>query len=293
MEDVYKGEKKPRNIVKYVLVSVIGVLALTVAAVILFDVPFIEEPLHEFLLTFVPEDAFVWQFIKITPIIELPHLPSAPDEIIDDIIEIVINPSRNDSPTSTNVISDIGDVLTGGSGGNGITPLASINENDEITVNATEHAEEPLPDIPTNVIIPEFVVESNRILSEDARFSSIGASSIGDSFTGVVTQTRDGNSLYVSNYLLVLAGVKKDVNAISYMAEICPVGANVVYDIDDLQSPSRDGGLYAAVWCFVPGLPNETANQLVLESGLAGTDYSCISSEFRTEKWLVDAGCPG
>ena len=287
MNDVYTGEQPKRNYVRYVLVLVVGILALLIAALILFDIDFIEDPLHMFLSDFVPPDAFVWNFIKIKPVIEIPVLPSAPDEILDNIVETVIDTSED--PIK---LPDVNDILNTPS--NTFTPLATITEDEEPVTDA-DVTQEPLDDLPTgdDVVIPEFVTESNRILSEDARSGSIGAESIGDSFTGTVTGMRDGNSLYIDEYLLVLVGVKKETGAVQYLEELCPVGANAVYDIDDRQSPSRDGGLYAMVWCFVPGLPNEPVNQLMLESGLARVDYSCIGSEFDSEDWLVSAGCPG
>lgn len=293
MSEVYTGEKPTRNYRRYVLVSVIGIIALLGATLVIFDIQFIEKPLHNILSEFVPPNAFVWEFIKITPVIEPTGLPPARTNIIKNIIETIIDTS--DDPEGTGgIIPNISDIFSDASNSDvTVLPFASITDDGDIQINVTDDVDDTQEDLPTNVVIPEFTVESNRILSEDARASSIGASSIGDSFTGTVTELRDGNSLYVDNHLLVLAGVKKEAGAAEYFAEICPVGANAVYDIDDLQSLSRDGGLYAAVWCFVPGLTAEPANKLVLESGLAGIDYSCISSEFRNEDWLVDAGCPG
>ena len=294
MSDVYTGEKTHRNYKRYVLVSVIGIVILLTVTLIIFDIQAIEKPLHDILSEFVPPDAFVWQFIKIAPVIESPELPPARPNIIKDIIETIIDTS-NDPDGTKAIIPNISDIFSDDLDIDAaVTPFASITNNDGIQINATDDVvDDTQVDLPTNVVIPEFVVESNRILSADARASSIGVSSIGDSFTGIVTEIRDGNSLYVDKHLLVLAGVKKEAGAAGYLAEICPVGTNAVYDIDDLQSLSRDGGLYAAVWCFVPGLTAEPANKLVLESGLAKVDYSCISSEFRNEDWLVDAGCPG
>ena len=290
-DDVYKGEKPPRSYRRYALVSIIGILALLVVFLILFDIPPIEEPLHEFLSEFVPSDAFVWQFIKIQPVIELPSLPTAPDEIIDDIIEIVVDTAKDPPQPAAATMQEIDESLSDWPSGI-IVPLATVTEDQDMQLNITGMPEQ-LQELPTNVGIPEFVTESNRILSKDARFAVVGASSIGDSFTGTVTQVRDGNSLYIDNSLLVLAGVAKEIGALKYLAEICPVNSSAVYDLDDLQSPSKDGGLYAAVWCFEPGLPRKSANQLVLESGLAGIDYSCIGSEFGSEEWLISAGCPG
>lgn len=288
METEYEGEKPSRNYARYVLVSCVGLLASLAVVIILLDVPFLEEPLHEFLATFVPPDAFVWEFVKVAPVVELPSLPPAPDDILQDIVETVVDTAqRPDRPGGIEEVLDVADDI--------IVPLATIAEVEEETPEVSLVQDDTPTELPANdnVKIPEFAVESNRILSDDARFASVGTTSLGDSFAGIVTEVRDGNSLYVNERLLVLAGVKPEAGAPSYLAELCPVGANAIYDVDDSRSLSKDGGLYSKVWCFVPGLPTQSANQLMLESELARIDYSCIGSEFGSEDWVVSAGCPG
>ena len=294
--DEYKGEKQQRSYLKYVIISVICALALITTSIVIFDIPLIEKPLHEFLSEFVPPNAFVWKFIKIEPVIELPDLPSAPDEIFDDIIETVIDTSDKNDDGVSNVISDIGSVLQ--SDTHDIDdldhrPLVSVNDTSSVAFFDEEPYVDEYEELPKNVVIPEFTTESDT-LSEDARFSVIGTSSIGDSFTGVISaNTGDGNSMYIGERLLVLTGVPKHHGSSDYLAEICSVDTNVVYDLDDLQSPNKNGGMYAAVWCFGPGLPDKSANQIMLELEVARIDHSCIGSEFAMEDWIIDADCPG
>ena len=262
-------------------------LALTVTVMVVFDVPFLEEPLHEFLSEFVEPDAFIWNFIKVKPIIETPELPEAPDGPLLDVIETVVDTSRDttDDVDITSIIDDIA---------NPIAPLGTIVDDDENKPEISLEQNDAQADLPTNddIDIPVFDDESGRTLSGDARKSILGAASIGDSFTGVVTGANNGNSLYVNEQLLVLTGVAPNDGAAQYLEEICPVEANVVYDVDDYQSLSKDGGLYAKVWCFVPGLPNQPANQILLESGHARIDYSCVGSEFASDDWIMSSGCP-
>ena len=287
LDNAYEGENKKSGYVKHIAVTIIVLLALTVTVMVVFDVPFLEEPLHEFLSTFVPPDAFVWQFIKTAPILTVPDLPEAPDGVLQEVVETVVDTSR-DTTESTGVTTIIDEI------GNPLVPLGTIVDNKEETPEISLEPNDAATELPADddINIPVFEDELDRTLSDDTRLSLLGEASIGDSFTGVVIGVNSGNSLDVGERLLVLVGVDPNDGAVQYLEEICPVGVNVVYDVDDHKSLSKDGGLYAKVWCYVPGLPNQSANQLMLESGHARIDYSCIGSEFASDYWVLSSGCP-
>ncbi len=287
MTDEYVGEQKPRRWSRIILLMLAGILAALAAAIIFTDVPFLEDPLREFLFDLVPQDAIVWKFIGIDTASETVALPPAVDEPIQDMVETVIDTS--DQTTLEDVIADVpADILD-------VLPAPEVTSGiDEAP--APSLVPDKTPDTPQkeyDLKIPEFEVGPSTILSDDARFSTIGKT-VNDGFAGIVDGVDSGNSMYVDGTLLVLVGVRPGGDAAKqYLTELCPSGSDTIYDVDDYKSPRQDGGIYAKIWCFgaPSGIPDKSANELALAAGAYPIDYSCIGSEFGAEDWSVSAGC--
>ncbi len=110
-------------------------------------------------------------------------------------------------------------------------------------------------------------------------------------YVGIVTKIVDGDTIHVDGKSVRLALVdtpeKRDEGfeqATEHTKNACPVGLNVLVDLDDMQPHDKFGRQIAKVTCG-----DVNINASLLESGNASvfTSY-CMKSEFMYESW---AGC--
>ena len=301
----YIGEGKSRPGGITVILLVVIVLFLTfLALVVLFDIPFIETPLREWLDRIAPEGAPVWRFIGgdsegqiSTDDIILPGIIKEPAK---DVFEGVIDTAPN-KDVLDDIAGGITDEIIDFTDGGPVTGVL-IEDDDPVDTIDVHITQEKTPDIDD---IQEFDMDmGNRIMSDEAMFASYGPDAASrmantDILPGRITGIFSGNTLDINRDIhVILVGIPHDtdgmLNTSAILVKTCPIGSQVLYDIDDFKSPSAELRLYAKVWCFGGdnSLTGPSINELILDELDSGSiDYSCIGSEFAQEQWMIRHNC--
>ncbi len=141
----------------------------------------------------------------------------------------------------------------------------------------------------THTSIPIFDNTQDTIQSNTLQFQ-YNVNDCGMCYVGVVTKIVDGDTIYVDKKPVRLALVntpeKRQTgydDATSFVLGSCPIGSQILVDVDDILSTDELGVNFAKITCG-----NVNVNESLMKKGLARMyDSFCTESEFMYEAWAT------